>query len=157
MSVRALGSRVTTKKLVFLPDWYMKLVRPGKKVADNVAVFHVPIKMTKFDIRNYLQDIYKVRVINVNTLIQLGKTKRNFRGVQVKAPDFKKAYVSLDTKFSFPETLFNPDVMSKGLLSNIETAETAPNYEKAEEFDDDEGEAPKTRRERRLLDRGGKK
>ena len=29
---------------IFLPNWFLKVVRPGKELADNVVQFHVPME-----------------------------------------------------------------------------------------------------------------
>lgn len=63
--------------------------------------------MTKFDIKNYLQNLYKIPVKKVETSWQLGKTKRHptKRGILLKRPDFKRAYVTLGDgyKFRYPD------------------------------------------------------
>ncbi|XP_062511490.1 large ribosomal subunit protein uL23m-like [Corticium candelabrum] len=91
---------------LFLPSWYIKLVRPGVDLPDNEVMFHVPLKMTKLDIRNYLEKIYDIRVAKVNTRIQLGKTRTIVtKGVpqKKKRPDVKVAYITLaDGTFRFP-------------------------------------------------------
>jgi large subunit ribosomal protein L23 len=51
----------------------VKVVRPGKELPENEVMLHVPLKMTKLDVRNYLQSIYNVEVAKVNTRIQLGE------------------------------------------------------------------------------------
>uniref|UniRef100_A0A8D2QJJ5 Large ribosomal subunit protein uL23m n=1 Tax=Zonotrichia albicollis TaxID=44394 RepID=A0A8D2QJJ5_ZONAL len=58
-------------------------------------VFSLP-RMTKLDIRNYLERIYNVPVAAVRTRIQYGaNNKRNHRNQRVKKPDYKVAYVQL--------------------------------------------------------------
>eukprot|EP01134_Creolimax_fragrantissima_P001353 CFRG1353T1 len=101
---------VRPKPLLYMPDIYVKLVRAGPTPngvprPKNVAMFHVPQTMTKFDIKNYLTDIYKMDIIKVHTVNQLGKTKRDqTSGKKFKRPDVKKAYVYLrDQEFEFPE------------------------------------------------------
>lgn len=56
--------------------------------------------MGKIDIRNYLQNVYGMKVEKVNTLIQLGQWKRSpavrawQRNMKHKRSDYKKAYVT---------------------------------------------------------------
>lgn len=50
----------------------MKLVRPEEKQPKNVVQFKVPTAMTNYDIRNYLEKIYKVDVIKVESDIENG-------------------------------------------------------------------------------------
>lgn len=82
---------------IFLPNFWMKLIKHQqyKEQRDNVVVFHVPIAMTRIDVKNYLEKIYKVPVIKVNTRIELGKTKKNECNKVVKEDDRKLAYVHL--------------------------------------------------------------
>ena len=54
------------------------------------------MQMTKHDIRNYLEKIYKLDVIDVRTRIAPGKTKRDIVvGYVTKQDDEKLAYVTL--------------------------------------------------------------
>lgn len=50
----------------------MKLVRPEEKQPKNVVQFIVPTGMTNYDIRNYLEKIYKINIINVESEIENG-------------------------------------------------------------------------------------
>jgi large subunit ribosomal protein L23 len=62
--------------------------------------------MTKFDIKNYLEKIYNVKVVDVRTRIAMGKTKRvHGKGYVIKEDDIKYAYITLpkDEKFVFPD------------------------------------------------------
>jgi large subunit ribosomal protein L23 len=60
----------------------------------NKVVFRVAIDSTKDEIAAAVEELFKVRVTKVNTLIQKGKTKR-FRGRPGKRIDVKKAIVTL--------------------------------------------------------------
>ena len=62
--------------------------------------------MTRIDVKNYLEKIYNVPVLNVKTVNQLGKTRQNAYGAYiVKDDDQKFAFVTLppDYKFEWPE------------------------------------------------------
>ena len=50
----------------------MHIVRPYRPVADNVVVFNVAMKFTKFEVKNYLEQIYGLKVAEVNTIINVG-------------------------------------------------------------------------------------
>uniref|UniRef100_A0A8B9Z4F1 Large ribosomal subunit protein uL23m n=1 Tax=Buteo japonicus TaxID=224669 RepID=A0A8B9Z4F1_9AVES len=70
----------------------------------NQNVFALP-RMTKVDIKNYLEKIYNVPVAAVRTRIQYGaNNKRNHKNQRVKKPDYKVAYVQLGQgqTFEFP-------------------------------------------------------
>jgi len=96
---------------VFLPNFWMKLVKPtvvfGKAaVPENKVQFIVSPAMTRIDVKNYLEKIYNVPVLNVKTVNQLGKTRQNAYGAYiVKDDDQKIAFVTLppDYKFEWPE------------------------------------------------------
>src|SRR5215472_80463 len=60
----------------------------------NKVVFRVDINSTKEDIATAVEELFKVKVVKVNTLIQKGKTKR-FRGRPGRRSDLKKAIVTL--------------------------------------------------------------
>jgi len=60
----------------------------------NQVTFRVPLDATKGEIKAAVEQVFNVKVKAVNTLRQLGKTKR-FKGVAGKRIDVKKAIVSL--------------------------------------------------------------
>jgi large subunit ribosomal protein L23 len=60
----------------------------------NKVVFKVAMDATKEDIAIAVEELFKVKVTKVNTLIQKGKTKR-FRGRPGRRSDIKKAIVTL--------------------------------------------------------------
>jgi large subunit ribosomal protein L23 len=61
----------------------------------NKVVFRVAMTSTKDDIAAAVEQLFKVKVVKVNTLIQKGKTKR-FRGHMGRRSDVKKAVVTLE-------------------------------------------------------------
>jgi len=60
----------------------------------NKVVFQVAMDSTKDEIATAVEELFKVKVTKVNTLIQKGKTKR-FRGRPGRRSDLKKAIVTL--------------------------------------------------------------
>ena len=60
----------------------------------NKVVFRVAMDSTKEEIAVAVEELFKVKVTKVNTLIQKGKTKR-FRGRPGRRSDLKKAIVTL--------------------------------------------------------------
>lgn len=60
----------------------------------NKVVFRVAMNATKDEIATAVEELFKVNVTKVNTLIQKGKTKR-FRGRPGRRSDVKKAIVTL--------------------------------------------------------------
>lgn len=86
---------------MWMPTFPMTLVSvrsPTEKRAAS-AVFRVPPRMTKHEIKEYLTKIYQLPVLKVNTMNYMGKRKQAIgrRGVaRWKYRDFKKAIVSFD-------------------------------------------------------------
>jgi large subunit ribosomal protein L23 len=60
----------------------------------NQVVFKVHRDATKSEIKAAIEQLFKVKVLGVNTLNRKGKTKR-FRGLKGKQQDIKKAIVRL--------------------------------------------------------------
>nr|CAD7575238.1 unnamed protein product [Timema californicum] len=91
---------------VFLPNFWMKLVEPIHQQHNNIVQFIVSTEMTRYDIKNYLEKIYNVSVVEVKTRIVSGKTKTDQRrGFVIKEDDHKLAYVTLprEQSFKFPD------------------------------------------------------
>ena len=61
---------------------------------DNKYTFQVPLTANKVEIRQAVEQIFKVKVLNVNTVRVFGKTKRMGKYVG-KRSDYKKAIVKL--------------------------------------------------------------
>jgi large subunit ribosomal protein L23 len=61
----------------------------------NKVVFRVRLEATKEEVAAAVEELFKVKVTKVNTLIQKGKTKR-FRGRAGCRSDVKKAIVTLE-------------------------------------------------------------
>ena len=60
----------------------------------NQVVFRVAIDANKLQIKAAVEELFGVKVLAVNTLVQKGKTKR-FRGRPGVRSDVKKAFVQL--------------------------------------------------------------
>jgi large subunit ribosomal protein L23 len=66
------------------------------RLAPNQHIFRVEPSCTKHDIKEYLQKIYNLPVVKVNTMNYEGKFKRALQGRRVyKEKDWKKAIVTL--------------------------------------------------------------
>ena len=63
--------------------------------ANNQYVFKVAVDATKAEVKKSVEQLFKVKVSNVNTLRVKGKVKRNKFGFSTK-PIWKKAYVRLE-------------------------------------------------------------
>ena len=60
----------------------------------NKVVFRVSADASKDEIAAAVEELFKVKVTKVNTMVTKGKTKR-FRGIMGRRPDVKKAIVTL--------------------------------------------------------------
>jgi large subunit ribosomal protein L23 len=65
-----------------------------QKELANKLTFRVNVKANKIEIRKAIEDIFKVKVLGVNTVRVRGKQKRLGR-TQGFQPDWKKAIVTL--------------------------------------------------------------
>ncbi|XP_060117919.1 large ribosomal subunit protein uL23m [Heteronotia binoei] len=64
------------------------------------------MEMTRLELKDYLENIYKVPVAAIRTRIQHGSQKqRDHRNRRIKKPDYKVAYVQLGSgqTFQFPD------------------------------------------------------
>ena len=64
-------------------------------MAANKYLFWVDKSSNKIEIKKSIEDIYKVKVSCVNTVMMRGKSKR-VRYAMGKTPDWKKAIVTLE-------------------------------------------------------------
>ena len=82
-------------------DFYDLLRRPiiTEKATNasesGAVVFEVSMRASKPEIKKAVEELFKVKVKSVNTLIAKGKIKR-FKGKLGKRKDSKKAYVMLE-------------------------------------------------------------
>ena len=75
-------------------------------VSSNQYVFQVAIDATKTEVKAAVEELFKVNLKAVNTVVTKGKVKR-FRGKLGKRSDVKKAYVTLSqARSSTPALLY---------------------------------------------------
>uniref|UniRef100_A0A0V0G899 Large ribosomal subunit protein uL23m n=1 Tax=Triatoma dimidiata TaxID=72491 RepID=A0A0V0G899_TRIDM len=94
------------QRRVFLPNFWMKLVRPAYKQPSNIVQFMTPTEMSDYDIKNYLEKIYKVSVAEIRSEIVEGEFKRQrIKGYIIKDDDYRRAFVTLKEGeiFEFPD------------------------------------------------------
>ena len=73
--------------------------RSSADMQEGKYTFKVAKKATKVDIKNAVEKLFEVKVLNVNTMTVKGKEKRV--GVhQGRTSDWKKAIVTIDTNAS---------------------------------------------------------
>jgi large subunit ribosomal protein L23 len=61
----------------------------------NQFVFKVAVDASKLEIKKAVEKLFNVKVVNVQTVLNKGKVKRNRYGF-AKRPNTKKAYVRLE-------------------------------------------------------------
>lgn len=61
---------------------------------ENKYTFIVPLTVNKVQVRQAVEQVFKVKVLSVNTIRVMGKVKRMGKN-SGKRPDFKKAIVKL--------------------------------------------------------------
>ncbi len=64
------------------------------KEASNKLTLKVDVKANKIEIRKAIEDLFKVKVLRVNTIRMMGKKKRMGR-TEGTRPNWKKAIVTL--------------------------------------------------------------
>ena len=69
------------------------------EIQEGKYTFKVNKKATKIDIKNAVEKLFEVKVLNVTTMTVKGKEKRVGRNVG-KTSDWKKAIVTIDTNDS---------------------------------------------------------
>ena len=74
-------SPIITEKATFLSE-------------QNKVVFKVDKRTNKFLIKKYVEKIFKVNVIKINTITYKGKSKIS-KGKKIKKPSYKKAIITL--------------------------------------------------------------
>ncbi|KAJ8984565.1 hypothetical protein NQ317_006027 [Molorchus minor] len=106
----ALGIHYTKKGgpqlRVFLPNFWMKLVRPTHEQPPNMVQFSCSMEMTEYDIKNYLEKIYNIKCVDLKMSIAGPFTRKDpGKGYVVKDDDIKYAYVTLHKgqSFKFPD------------------------------------------------------
>ncbi|KAL5293458.1 MRPL23 family protein [Megaselia abdita] len=117
---------------VFLPNFWMKVIRPTEIQPENVVTFSCSMEMSKPDIKNYLEKIYNIPVVDVRTRIATGPTKKDqIYGYVTKADDIKIAYVTLpkENKFVFPD-LFPQSAKDKKEQDEKSLEESKVNFKK---------------------------
>jgi large subunit ribosomal protein L23 len=74
----------------------------GVKETQATLVFEVAAKATKTEVKEAVQQIFKVKVASVRTALFQGKERRRGRFTGFR-PDWKKAYVRLKAGEKMPE------------------------------------------------------
>ena len=86
---------------VYFPNFVFTLLRTHKHIKNQVAFKCSPI-LTKFDIQQYLQKLYGLKILDIRTFTYPMKQRRAGYLIE-KEPAWKKVFVTLDHDFRPPE------------------------------------------------------
>lgn len=80
------------------------MIKPPERLPANIVLFKTDVRMTDWDIKNYLEKIYKVPVAAIKSRILMGDLKSSQSGL-TKKDDYKVAHVTLPAgqKFTWPD------------------------------------------------------
>ncbi|KAI3390162.1 hypothetical protein SNEBB_001834 [Seison nebaliae] len=128
------------KRRLFFPMFWMRPMNPeytNQKLPDDVAKFEVHLQMSKLDVKQYLEKVYDIDVLDVNTQIVEGKENKHPVRKTILPPDAprKYAYVQLRN-----ETFEFPDIFEK----NGRPSEKAEDEMKEMRKELDKNELPKS-------------
>ena len=104
---------------IFLPDWKLVMIK-NKDAPKNVVTLKTDPRMTDWDIKNYLEKIYKVPVAGLISKIYGGELKQTSKGI-TKLEDYKITRVTLTEG----QTFTWPDLFPEGKMK-----EEMDDYEK---------------------------
>jgi len=119
------------QRRLYMPEWYVKMVKPDEPMPKNYVQFHIPNDMTKYDLKEYLDEIYNVKVLNIKLEV-VGYQKYQWRqpwkpgGFEWKFMDpyhIAHCYLPRGEKFEFPDFMTSSDGEKK--TSKLEEVEKA--------------------------------
>jgi len=97
------------RKEVFLPNFTLTLLRTPH-LPPSFAQFIVPLNLNKFDLRDYLFNLYGVRVLAVRSYIQQQKVRQDKPGARrpvqrrwYRPRAIKKMLIEMERPFVWPE------------------------------------------------------
>jgi len=126
--------KIATEIHLTNPNIY--LVRTDKKYPANFAKFNVPMNYSKFEIKQFLEKMYQVRIKKIHTSILPGEVKfDNIKRRFIRTRDVKRAAVEFDSFVDIKYRKINP---SRRL--------TLDEFEEMEEELLNEDQKPSTRR-----------
>uniref|UniRef100_A0A915EKH7 Large ribosomal subunit protein uL23m n=1 Tax=Ditylenchus dipsaci TaxID=166011 RepID=A0A915EKH7_9BILA len=133
---------------VFLPDFWLKLVETPKtgrnQLPKNAAKFEVDLRMSKLDVRQYLEKIYKLPVRDVRTIVEMGEIlwespkDKKYKTARWKDEDKKYAFVFFKKDFvvEFPD-IFRVDHAQQEIDRAVEQNSKDPNRRNFEYMNQD--------------------
>lgn len=84
------------------PNFTLAFLRPHPHQPPNYATFLTPLWMNKFDLKDYLYNLYNVEAIHIRSYIIHGKVRRERRtGVLFRRPQKKKMTIEMKAGDNF--------------------------------------------------------
>ena len=91
------------EKQIYFPKARVILLRPNAKHTPYQAKFLVPRNFNKFDLRDYLWNVYGLRALNVTTQLMWAKWKRGaYDYSRYRGPQYKKMTIDMEEPFVWP-------------------------------------------------------
>ncbi|OIW32104.1 hypothetical protein CONLIGDRAFT_252432 [Coniochaeta ligniaria NRRL 30616] len=101
-------------KKVYLPNHVITFVRPVRNTPPNLATFVVPLTFNKFDLRDYLWNVYAVRCSSVRSFVNQQPIQRkgpaDKRGSPYRPEAQKMMMAELEKPFFWPERVKGKDL-----------------------------------------------
>jgi large subunit ribosomal protein L23 len=98
---------------IFLPLYWMKAVKPTRSMPKDFVKFECHWQMSSNDVKQYLEKVYQIPVLDVRVEIQKGEIVEHPKGAHKLAPpldDRKFVYVQLkEGEFEFPDIFGSKD------------------------------------------------
>ncbi|PFH58434.1 hypothetical protein XA68_13686 [Ophiocordyceps unilateralis] len=112
------------QKKLYLPNHVVSMVRFAN-IPLNEACFHVPLRFNKFDLRDYLWNVYGVEVLSVRSnVVQKPLARRPYTERAVyRPPSIKFMRVTLRKPFEWPDRPTNLDPWHHDLWMRRERAQ----------------------------------
>jgi len=94
---------------IFLTNPNIYLVRTDKKYPANFAKFNVPMNYSKFEIKQFLEKMYQVKINKIHISILPGEVKfSNLKKRFIRTRDVKRAAVEFDSIVDIKYRKINP-------------------------------------------------
>jgi large subunit ribosomal protein L23 len=127
-----------SRPIIFLPLYWLKMVEPKKELPKDFVKFECHWQMTKNDVKEYLEKLYKIKVLDVRINITRGEYMEHPAKKNALSPpmeDRKYAFVQLrEDEFTFPKILdedyVDKDQLEKVKFQNLQNTEKNKNIKR---------------------------
>jgi ribosomal protein L23 len=99
-----MGARLQVSQKLWFPNIIMKLVRSN--LPPHQQALYCPPQLNKFDIKQYLEKLYSLSILDVRTMNYAKKPARRM-GTKERGgtPQYKKVIITLSEDFKFPDVV----------------------------------------------------